>query len=122
MGFWGLGFNGTNMFFIAHGFDNHAFHNAYLNMFFQFGWPMILVLIPIIITAIKIIKSGLQSENKFNISMALILLSGLMLALFEPTVIFGTLGGYSIWWFAFGYLFCQQKSISRNKFGYSLNK
>ena len=111
MGFWGLGFKGTNAFFATCGLGDHAFHNAYLNMVFQYGWIMIIFLLPIIVIAIKSIILGLKDKNTVHASMALIIFSGLMLALFEPTVIFGSLGGYAIWWFAFGYLLSVQKNL-----------
>lgn len=107
MGFFGLGYNGPRKYFLAHGMGDHAFHNAYINMFMQFGWPMLLILLVIVIKATKSMVYGLKSKNTLKVVLALVLLSGLMLSLFEPSVIFGSLGGYDIWWFAFGYLLNQ---------------
>lgn len=104
MGFWGMGYDGTVDYMYAHGLGYHAIHNAYFKIIFEFGIITSLFLFAIVYKAIKTVIKAMHSTEMSNIILSLVLVSGLILALFEPAVLFDSLGGYACWWCAFGYL------------------
>lgn len=111
MGFWGMGYNGTIQYMWSYGLGNHALHNTYLKLIIEFGAIIAVFLLIILISTIKIVNKAIRSRELFQIILSLVVLSGLLLALFEPAVLFGSLGGYASWWFVLGYL----TNIQNNK-------
>ncbi len=102
MSFWGLGEVGTGEYLFQLTGDLGELHNTYFRLLIDYGWllgiTVFFISIYALIVAIKTLKSGRRELFPF----ALIVISGLSLALFEPRAVFFTLGGYAIWWFSLG--------------------
>ena len=114
MGFWGMGYNGTARYLWTHGLGNHALHNTYFKLIIEFGIIISVFLLIIVVDAIKTIIKAIRSRDFTQIILSLVMISGLSLALFEPSVLFGSLGGYACWWFVYGYLSNIQNIQLRN--------
>lgn len=112
MGFWGMGHNGTYSYLVRHGCGNHLLHNTYFKIIIEYGWLIGIVMLWIVCNSLKRVYKALSSNDKNQVVPALIIVSGLSVGLFEPMTIFGVYGGYSIWWFALGYLSKVQGSHS----------
>ena len=119
MGFWGLGHGGTAQYLFNHGLGEHSLHTTYFKILIEYGWLVGFCLLCIVIHSFRLSIHSLKSKDLYELAMSLVLISGLVIALFEPEVVFGTLGGYAIWWFSYGYLLSKKEQSKKEmKYGY----
>lgn len=113
IGFWGMGMNGSYNYLYAHGAGMHALHNAYVRVFIDYGFLVGFIVMGLMIFVIGRIIYCLRTKDKESSRLAIILMIGLMLAMFEPTAMLGSLGAYSIWWFTLG---CVLQNNKKNRY------
>ena len=104
MNFWGIGVNGTAKYVLDKVGEEHQIHNTFFNTLIEVGWLLGGIVLLISVHVVKICVHIFRKQNEAQICYALILLSGLFASLFEPRMVFGSLGGQSLWWFVFGIL------------------
>ena len=95
-GFLPLGADGYADEFLAYGIHN-SLHNVWLNFAIQYG------LLSTIFLVILVVKYVSNSQVGFGSKM--ILLSGLIPTLFEPSAIFVNVSNYLAWWFILAFNF-----------------
>lgn len=104
MGFWGLGLNETQSYIYKAVGEIHSLHNTFFNMFIENGFLVGLSVGIIMFMSFGYFLKAIKSKEAFIRCLGLVLLSGLLTTLFEPSMVFGFLGGSTIWWFSFGFL------------------
>lgn len=111
MGFWGLGINGTRTFLSRYGIY-YALHNSYMRNLIDYGWIVGGLIFVYVFYILKISKRVCYSKKviSFGKNVALIILSGLISACFEPAAILGTRSWYVVWWFFLGVLLFYNES------------
>jgi len=111
MGMFGLGLNGTYSFLKSVGLP-YNIHNAYVNIFLQFGWITgILFAFFVLIVVGYVVREFVKAKDISMICLCLILISGIVSSFYEPMGVWGTRCWYSVWWVALG-IFWNKKTIS----------
>lgn len=102
MGFFGLGLDGSRQYVYLVTGDIYQIHNTYLCTLFEYGWiPGISVFVIALLSMRQFFKS-LDIKKYTVFCMNLIIIGGLITAMFEPQAVFGNLGGSCLWWFSLG--------------------
>lgn len=110
MGFWGIGQGRTADLMLVYLGKFHQLHNTFFNTLIELGCIAFLIVLFITIKAINVSKYSYKLSDERFFVLSLVLISGLLSALFEPRMVFGNLGGCCMWWFAFG-LLCSNLNI-----------
>ena len=106
MPFWGLGVGGTHEFLNKYGIS-HDLHNTYVRIFLEYGVVVGFSLLLFAIYSFKRVLGEFLLHNKCDLKFcsALIVLSGLISAMIEPSAVFGARAWYVVWWFFLGVLY-----------------
>ena len=102
MPFWGFGDGTLKDWFEAYIGQQHTLHNTYARSLIEYGWLYGITLLFITLYIIKYYLKAVKARIEQPLIFSSVLITGLVAALFEPALIVGYLGGYCLWWFAFG--------------------
>ena len=101
IGFWGLGDGSSFMLLNKLAGLNFQMHNTILRSIIEYGWLYGFFMFVIMYSLIKRFFICYKNNRKLVVFGG-ILVSGIITSMFEPGSIFGYLGGYSLWWLAYG--------------------
>lgn len=114
MKFWGMGDGSTFLLLNKMAGLNFQLHNTPIRSVIEYGWlygfSIIYIMIVIVIRFLKFYKRDRELAVYGSI-----LLSGIITSMFEPAAIFGYLGGYSLWWMAFGIFSFRYKALTLDR-------
>lgn len=102
-GLGGLGVHGTYQWLHFWRGFNWDLHNTYLRVWCEDGVVVgSFVVIGSVLLGKSIIKDIIHAHELQELTVPLILLTGLLAGLWEPGAVFGSVNWWSLWWFALG--------------------
>lgn len=101
IGFWGFG-DGSSFILLSNLAGlNFQMHNTIFRGIIEYGWLYGFFIVLIMYSIVKRFFKCYRNDRRLAVFGA-ILVSGVITSMFEPGSIFGFLGGYSLWWLAYG--------------------
>ena len=114
--FWGIGMGESKELLRRVGALDFQFHNTPINSIIEFGWLYGLSIVIIMISIFCQYLKRYKQDPQVAVYGA-ILISGIVTSMFEPAAIFGYLGGYCLWWFAYGIFVAKYKHSNIINYG-----
>ena len=112
--------------FLGHGFYRsflgEGVHNVFVKNWVYYGFVYFLLSVTVVVYILvrslkKIMNSNNFVDKKFFSLIFLVLGSGVLIGMVEPSIIFGNFNTFSIWWFCFALIASDKFALTNESFG-----